>query len=110
MKKIQITQELFVKMLKYFYSDELEIDDYELNELYYDIKNGIDKKWTPYQGGVTTPSIKRRIQMRRENRQDKSILMQSVCTKILGGNIHLNYINGNVPHSRKTIKNERIEL
>lgn len=44
MKKIQITQELFVKMLKYFYSDELEIDDYELNELYYDIKNGIDKK------------------------------------------------------------------
>ena len=44
MKKIQITQELFVKMLKYFYSDELEFDDYELNELYYDIKNGIDKK------------------------------------------------------------------
>ena len=44
MKKVQITQELFVKMLKYFYSDELEIDDYELNELYYDIKNGIDKK------------------------------------------------------------------
>ncbi len=48
--------------------------------------------------------------MRRENRQDKSISMQSVCTRILGGNIHLNYINGNVPHSRKTIKNERIEL
>lgn len=44
MKKVQITQELFVKMLKYFYSDELEIDDCELNELYYDIKNGIDKK------------------------------------------------------------------
>lgn len=44
MNKIQITQELFVKMLKYFYSDELEIDDCELNELYYDIKNGIDKK------------------------------------------------------------------
>ena len=44
MKKVQTTQELFVKMLKYFYSDELEFDDYELNELYYDIKNGIDKK------------------------------------------------------------------
>ena len=43
MKKIQITQELFVKMLKYFYSDELEINDDELNELYYDIKNSIDK-------------------------------------------------------------------
>jgi complexin-2 len=44
MKKVQITQELFVKMLKYFYSDELEFDDCELNELYYDIKNGIDQK------------------------------------------------------------------
>lgn len=106
MKKIQITQELFVKMLKYFYSDELEFDDYELNEPYYDIKNGIDKRWMPYQGGVTIPSIKRRIRMRREKRQEKSISMQSVCTRILGGN----YINGNVEHSRKTIKNERIEL
>lgn len=44
MKKIQITQELFVKMLKYFYSEELELADDELIELYYDIKNGIDKK------------------------------------------------------------------
>ena len=44
MNKIQITQELFVKMLKYFYSEELELADDELNELYYDIKNGIDKK------------------------------------------------------------------
>lgn len=44
MKKIQITQELFVKMLKYFYSDELELADDELTKLYYDIKNGIDKK------------------------------------------------------------------
>ena len=31
-------------MLKYFYSDELELADDELTELYYDIKNGIDKK------------------------------------------------------------------
>lgn len=45
MKKIQITQELFVKMLKYFYSDELGVDDCELNELYYDIKNGIDRTY-----------------------------------------------------------------
>ena len=44
MKKVQITQELFVKMLKYFYSEELELADDELNELYCDIKNGIDKK------------------------------------------------------------------
>ena len=44
MKKIQITQDLFVKILKYFYGEEFELDDDELNELYYDIKNGIDKK------------------------------------------------------------------
>lgn len=44
MKKIQITQELFVEMVKYFYSNELELADDELTELFYDIKNGIDKK------------------------------------------------------------------
>lgn len=44
MKKIQITQELFVKMLKYFYGEEFELDDDELFELYREIKSGIDKK------------------------------------------------------------------
>lgn len=44
MKKIQITQELFVKMLKYFYGEEFEFDDDELCELYREIKGGIDKK------------------------------------------------------------------
>ena len=44
MKKIQITQDLFVKMIKYFYSDEFELDDDELFELYRDIKKGIDQK------------------------------------------------------------------
>ena len=44
MKKIQITQDLFVKILKYFYSEEFELDDDELCELYREIKSGIDKK------------------------------------------------------------------
>ena len=44
MKKIQIEEKLFVQMVKYFYNDELGFDDCELNELYYDIKKGIDKK------------------------------------------------------------------
>ena len=44
MKKIQITQELFVKILKYFYGEEFELDDDELCELYREIKSGIDKK------------------------------------------------------------------
>lgn len=44
MKKIQITQDLFVKILKYFYSEEFELDDDELYELYRDIKKDIDQK------------------------------------------------------------------
>lgn len=44
MKKIQITQNLFVKILKYFYSEEFELDDDELCELYRDIKKDIDQK------------------------------------------------------------------
>lgn len=44
MKKIQITQDLFVKMIKYFYGDEFELGDDELFELYRDIKKGIDQK------------------------------------------------------------------
>ena len=32
MKKIQITQDLFVKMIKYFYSEEFELGDDELCE------------------------------------------------------------------------------
>ena len=44
MKKIQITQYLFVKMIKYFYGDEFELDDDELGELYRGINMGIDQK------------------------------------------------------------------
>lgn len=44
MKKIQITQDLFVKIIKYFYSEEFELGDDELFELYRDIKKGIDQK------------------------------------------------------------------
>lgn len=44
MKKIQITQDLFVKMIKYFYSEEFELGDDELFELYRGIKKGIDQK------------------------------------------------------------------
>lgn len=44
MKRIQITQELFVKMLKYFYSEEFELDEDELCELYHEIQKDIDKK------------------------------------------------------------------
>ena len=44
MKKIQIEQDLFVRMVKYFFSDELGFDDDDVCEFYHDIKKGIDKK------------------------------------------------------------------
>lgn len=44
MKKIQIDEKLFIQMVKYFYSDELRLDDEAICELYNNIKNGIDKK------------------------------------------------------------------
>lgn len=43
MKKIQIMQDLFVKMIKYFYGDEFEVGDDELFEIYRDIKKCIDQ-------------------------------------------------------------------
>ena len=33
-----------MKMIKYFYSEEFELGDDELCELYHEIKSGIDKK------------------------------------------------------------------
>lgn len=106
MKKIQITQDLFVKMIKYFYGDEFELGDNELFELYRDIKKGIEQNLMLFQDGVITLNIKQRIATSQRSKQGRNILMQSVCTRILGGN----YLNGNVAHSSKTIKNERIEL
>lgn len=44
MKKIQIEQDLFVQMVKYFFSDEIGFDDDDISEFYHDIKKGIDKK------------------------------------------------------------------
>ena len=44
MKQVQIPQELLVKLIRYFFCDELELDDDDVCELYHDIKKGIDKK------------------------------------------------------------------
>ncbi len=44
MKKVQIEQDLFIQIVKYFFSDELEFDDEYICELYHDIKKGVDKK------------------------------------------------------------------
>ena len=38
MKKLQIEQDLFVQMVKYFFSDELGCDDDDVSEFYHDIK------------------------------------------------------------------------
>ena len=82
MKKIQITQDLFVKILKYFYSEEFELDDDELCELYHEIKRALIKSLTQFQEEATTPNIKQLILLKQKNTQGRSILMLWVCTEI----------------------------
>lgn len=44
MKNIQIKQELFIKLIQYFYSEEIGYDNEELFDLEREIKSGLQKK------------------------------------------------------------------
>ena len=44
MKNIQIKQELFIKLIQYFYSEEIGYDNEELFDLEREIKSEIQKK------------------------------------------------------------------
>ena len=106
MKKIQITQDLFVKMINIFTAMNLNLVTMSYLNFTGTLKRVLNKNLMLFQDGVITLNIKQRIPTRQKKRQGRNILMQSVCTRILGGN----YLNGNVAHSSKTIKNEGIEL
>ena len=70
MKKIQIEQDLFVQMVKYFFSDELGFDDYDVSEFYHDIKKGLTRNLTPSQSEAITLNIKPLIHKKKEKKQD----------------------------------------
>ena len=44
MKNIQIKQELFIKLIQYFYSEEIGYDNEELFDLEHEIKSELQKK------------------------------------------------------------------
>ena len=44
MKNIQIKQELFIKLIQYFYSEEIGHDNEELFDLEHEIKSELQKK------------------------------------------------------------------
>ena len=44
MRNIQITEELFVNLIRYHFSDEIGYDDEEIFELAREIKSGLQKK------------------------------------------------------------------
>ena len=101
MKKIQIEQDLFVQMVKYFFSDELGFDDDDVCEFYHDIKKGIDKKldavskrsyYTQYKTADT--------QEEREKARLKYLDAVGMHEDFRFW-FHPNYINGNVPHFRQ---------
>lgn len=108
MKKIQITQDLFVKMIKYFYGDEFELGDNELFELYRDIKKGIDQKLDAISRRSYYTEYKKRIPMKR-SKQGRNILMQWVCIRISDIDFTLIAKTGMCHIPVKIIKNERIE-
>ena len=108
MKKIQITQDLFVKILKYFYSEEFELVDDELFELYRDIKKGIDQKldaisrrsyYTQYKTADSDEA----------KEQARNILMQWACIRISDIDFTLIVQTGMWHIPVKITKNERIE-
>lgn len=109
MKKIQITQDLFVKMIKYFYGDEFEVGDDELFEIYRDIKRALTKSLMLFQDGVITLNIKQWIATRQRSKQGRNILMQWACIRISDVDFTLIVQTGMWHIPVKIIKNERIE-
>ena len=78
MKKIQIEQNLFVQMVKYFYSDELElgVDLEELErEIKFDIRKKLDKismrgYYTAYK---TAPTEQEREEARKKYLDERGV-------------------------------------
>ena len=44
MKNVQISQELFIKLIQYFYSEEIGYDNEEIFDLEHEIKSELQKK------------------------------------------------------------------
>lgn len=79
MKNIQITQELFIKLIQYFYSEEIGYDNEELFDLEREIKSEIQKKLdkvsmrSRYTAYKTAPTEQEREEARNKYLDEKEI-------------------------------------
>ena len=79
MKNIQIKQELFIKLIQYFYSEEIGYDNEELFDLEREIKSELQKKldkvsmrsyYTTYK---TAPTEQEREQARKKYLDERGV-------------------------------------
>ena len=79
MKNIQITKELFIKLIQYFYSEEIGYDNEELFDLEREIKSEIQKKLdkvsmrSHYTAYKTAPTEQEREEARNKYLDEKGI-------------------------------------
>ena len=79
MKKVQIPQEFLVKLIRYFFCDELEFDE-DLSELEREIKSDIRKKLDKismrsyYTAYKTAPTEQEREEARKKYLDERGVL------------------------------------
>jgi len=79
MKNIQIKQELFIKLIQYFYSDEIGYDDEEIFDLHREIKSELQKKLDKvsmrsyYTAYKTAPTEQEREEARKKYLDERGV-------------------------------------
>ena len=79
MKNIQIKQELFIKLIQYFYSEEIGYDNEELFDLEHEIKSELQKKLDKvsmrsyYTAYKTAPTEQEREEARKKYLDERGV-------------------------------------
>ena len=79
MKNIQIKQELFIKLIQYFYSEEIGYDNEELFDLEREIKSELQKKLDKvsvrsyYTAYKTAPTEQEREEARKKDLDERGV-------------------------------------
>ena len=100
MKNIQIKQELFIKLIQYFYSEEIGYDNEELFDLEREIKSELQKKLNKvsmrsyYTAYKTAPTEQEREEARKKYLDERGV------PESFRWWFSLRDIYGNVAHSR----------
>ena len=78
MKQLQISEALFVKMIKYFYSEEIGFDNEEIFDLEREIKKELQMK-------LDRQNTKPQKRSRSVRKHARNISMKKECRKASGG-------------------------